>query len=329
MPTTKTKSNDFLSPEMQAFAPYLILVLIVFSAYGNIFENGFLFDDSLLIEINDYLRGWSHIGDILTGSTTSGAHIEGGFYRPLQILLYLFAFNFGEGTTTWFHAINLALHLANTCFVYRIGTKLGFNANGVFLAALIWGVHPVHTEAVTYMSGTADPLSAFFCLWAIAVLLPDFTPRKIVIIIPLFLLGLVSKEATSMFPLLVMVCLFYTSKNRFSPRTYFRTWPLWIISLVFVYWRMTAEGFDGPQTYDRFYMMPQFSDLKAYANEPLYRVYTFLATLPNYLQLLIWPTDLHMERSFPIQPTFWTWIVIAGVMMIVFAAGHIDLQLQN
>jgi len=126
-----------------------------------------------------------------------------------------------------------------------------------------------------------------------------------------------------MFPLLVMACLFYVSPNRLKPRTYFRTWPLWVISIAFVIWRSHAPGFDGPQTYDRFYKMPQFGDLKIYAEEPLYRVYTFLATLPQYLRLLVWPNDLHMERAFPIQPHFWTWIVLSGVIVAVFMAGHI------
>jgi protein O-mannosyl-transferase len=323
MPETETQNASFLSPRAGAVAPYLILSLIVLAVYANVFNNAFLFDDDLLIKINDYLRGWGHIGDILTGSTTSGAHIVGGFFRPLQILLYLFAFHLGDGGTYWFHALNLGLHIANTCFVYKIGVKLGFNPKAVFWGALLWGVHPIHTEAVTYISGTADPLSVFFCLWAIVILLPDFTPRKILAVIPLFLLGLVSKETMAMFPLLVMACLFYASPDRLKARTYFRTWPLWIIALAFAYWRTQMQGLDGPQTYGRFYAMPQFADLKAYADEPIFRVYTFLATLPEYLRLLIWPSDLHMERSFPIQPTLWAWIVWGGIVIIAFAMGHI------
>ncbi len=323
MSATETQSSDLLPPFARIAAPYLILALIVFAAYANIFNNEFLFDDDLLIKINTYLRGWDHIGDILTKSTTSGAQIVGGFYRPLQILLYLFAFHLGDGGTFFFHALNLGLHIANVCFVYKIGLKLGFDPKAVFVGALLWGVHPIHTEAVTYMSATADPLSTFFCLWAIVILLPDFTPRKILSVIPLFFLGLVSKETVAMFPLLVMACLFYTSPDRLKPRAYFKTWPLWVITLVFVYWRTHMQGLDGPQTYGRFYAMPQFADLKAYADEPIYRVYTFLATLPEYLRLLLWPADLHMERSFPIQPTFWAWLVWGGVMMLVFALGHI------
>ena len=318
----ETPAHDFLPTPVRALAPYWILALIVFAAYGNIYDNAFLFDDDLLISLNTYLRGWSHIGDILTGSTISGAHITGGFFRPVQIMLYLLAFHAGNGSTFWFHALNLSLHIANTCFVYKLGTKLGFDAKGVFLAALFWGLHPLHTEAVTYMSATADPLFAFFCLWAIIVLLPDFTPRKILMIFPLFLLALLSKETAVMFPLLVMTCLFYISPRRLNFRLYTRTIPLWIATLAYVYWRTHAAGFDGPQTYDHYYAFPQFADLKMYAEHPLDRIYTFLATLPFYLKLLIWPTGLHMERSFPIYKSFFAVPVMAGLTMLVFALGH-------
>jgi tetratricopeptide (TPR) repeat protein len=337
MSLAETQTNDLMPPLARAVAPYLVLALVVFAAYSNTFDNVFLFDDDLIIKGNTYLKGWDHIWDILTGSTTSGMHIVGGFYRPLQILLYLLAYHLGENpaclpgnpsactylSTFWFHALNLGLHIANTCFVYRLGTKLGFNAKGVFLAALVWGVHPLHTEAVTYMSSTADTLHTFFCLLGVVVLLPDITPRKIFMVIPLFLLGITSKETTAMFPLLVMVCLFATNPQRFSPRTYFRTWPLWIISLVYVYWRAHAQGFDGPQTYDRFYKMPIFSALKTYSEQPLYRLYTFLATLPEYTKLLVWPTHLHMERTFSIQEHPGNWLVATGFLMIVLSLSHI------
>jgi tetratricopeptide (TPR) repeat protein len=315
--------DDFLPPLARAIMPYWVLALVVFAVYGGIYSNEFLFDDNLLIQLNTYLRDWNHIGDILTKSTTSGVHIAGGFYRPVQMLLYLLVYHVDEQSTFWFHCLNLSLHIINTCLVYKLGTKLGFNAWGVFLAALVWGVHPLHTEAVTYMSATADPLFALFCLWAIIVLLPDFTPRKILQIFPLFLLGLGSKETTVMFPLLVMVCLFFTSPQRLDIRTYFRTWPLWIVSLAYVFWRMNAPGFDGPQTYANDYGLPSFANLKLYTDHPAYRIYTFLATLPLYLKLLLYPTGLHMERSFPIYTTAEAAQVLIGLGILILAGAQI------
>ncbi len=313
--------NDLMSPFMKGLAPYFVLALAVFLAYGNIFDNEFLFDDMALIATNAHLRDWSHIGDILTSSTTAGAHLSGGFFRPLQMLLYLFAHRLGDGDVFWFHALNLALHIANACLVYKLGLKMGFDARGVFFAALIWALHPLHTEAVTYMSATADPLYALFCLWALIVMLPDFSPRKILLAAPLMLLGLASKETAVVLPPLAVACLFYASPARLKLRTYARTWPLWVLALAYTGWRWYAEGFTTPHTSELFYdnNLTSLALTKAFANEPIYRFFTFLATLPSYAALLVWPSGLHMERNFPVYPGLLYWPVLGGALIVLGA----------
>jgi len=121
----------------------------------------------------------------------------------------------------------------------------------------------------------------------------------------------------------VMVCLFYVSPERLNVRTYFRTWPLWIVTGCYVYWRMHAKGFDGPQTYGRFYEQATFSSLRMYAEHPAYRIYTFFASLPAYLKLLVWPTGLHMERSFSIFTKPFYVPVISGVVIFGLAVAQI------
>ncbi|MDR3449062.1 MAG: hypothetical protein P4M15_04835 [Alphaproteobacteria bacterium] len=312
----------FLPAPLRAALPYFLLVVAVLAAYANIFDNVLLFDDDLLISLDTNLQGWNHIGDIFAGSTTSGAGIMGGFYRPLQILLYLIVTQLTGGGTFGFHILNLALHIANCGMMYRLGTKLGFKPWGVFLASLVWAVHPLHVEAITYMSGTADPLFVFFTLLAIVLLLPNITQAGIYKIVPLFLLGLISKETMSVFPLLVMVCLFFTEPKRLDWRSYIRTWPLWLITLVFVHWRSSNTSLDGPGTYARFYKLPSYVVLKSYSEHLSYRIYTFFATLPKYLELLVWPHGLHMERSFPIYMEI-ALPVVLGFLMCALATGWI------
>jgi tetratricopeptide (TPR) repeat protein len=99
-----------------------------------------------------------------------------------------------------------------------------------------------------------------------------------------------------------------------------KTWPLWLVSVTFVGWRMTATGFDGPQTYDKIFQQHDFSNLQLYADHFSYRLYTFLATLPAYAKLIVWPSDLHMERSFPVFVNFWQTHVVAGAAMVIAAA---------
>jgi hypothetical protein len=329
-PLPAAPDNGLLPPAARTAAPYFLLFLAVLCVYANSFFNGFVFDDDLIITGNTFIKDWFHVGDLLTGSTTSGTHIAGGFFRPLQMLLYLFAYQLGDGSTFPFHLLNFSLHAANACLMYLLGVRMGFAKGGAFLAALIWGVHPLHTEAVTYMSATADPLFAFFTLVGVNMLLPDFAPRKFLSVLPVFALGLLSKETMTMFPLLVSVCMaVHMKRTRFVARGLWPLAPLWGIAIAFAVWRMHSPDFDGPQTYARLYELPTFANLKEYANQPWLRICTFFATLPDYLRLLAWPTNLHMERSFNIAHSIWLMKPLLGLLfftscgvLVLFAAAR-------
>ena len=75
--------------------------------------------------------------------------------------------------------MNVFLHLINVLMIFVIAQRLGFSMLGAWIAALLWGVHPVHTEAVTYQSATADPLYTFFILFGVYFLAPEFQLRSI------------------------------------------------------------------------------------------------------------------------------------------------------
>lgn len=325
-PTTQNPPSvlDQLVPAfMRPVLPYLALILAVCLAYANIYDNVFVFDDDLIIKMNDYLHDWKHIGELLTGSTTSGAHIEGGFYRPVQLLLFLVIYQLGGGSVLGYHLLNISLHAANTCLMHRLGIKLKFAPTGVFLASLIWGLHPLHTEAITYISGTADPLYLCFTLLGITYLIPDFSLRKCLMAVPLLILALLSKETAAIFPLLVTVCMIYVMPDRRDYRVYLRAWPLWVVTIGYSFWRMHAPHFDGPQSYEALNKLTTYAPLRMYIEHPIYRTYTFLATLPSYAVLLAWPEGLHMERNFPLYGQFVTLPVITGFAMLIFALLHV------
>ena len=313
---------------MRRFLPYLLLPLAVLIAYGNVYDNAFLFDDELIITRNELLRSWASFGDLFTASTTTGVHIEGGFYRPMQLLAYFAVYQLAGLSTIAFHCLNVTLHAANACLLYMLGRRLRLHPLAVFLGALIWAVHPIHTEAVTYMSATADVLFGFFCLSGCVVILPDASPRRIALALPLFILGLASKETAVVFPALAASCLWLVNQQslplramarRFLPRLL----PLFIIAIAYAVWRMGAEGFDGPRRYESLYQLPAFHNLALHAHHFSYRLWTFLATLPAYAGLLLWPSDLHMERNFTIYLDPFHGLVIGGMTMVAVATGLI------
>ena len=346
---------------MPRFVPYAFLAFAVFAAYSNIYDNVFLFDDDLLIRLNTYLRGgWDHFLHLFTASTTEGAHIAGGFYRPMQNILYFIIFQLTGEQPFGFHLLNVGLHAANACLGYRLALRLGLDARAAILGMLLWALHPLHTEAVTYMSGTADPLFVCFCLGGLNVALPQLTQRSVMKSVPFFLLSLLSKETAVVFPALLVVCGWLvkvqddqqelssqrksgSSASDSEPKTFgcadARRWiptcvgmtpqeigatlPLWIITVVFLAWRVSSPDFDGPERYRQLFQMPEYASLKLYAVDPFVRFSTFLATLPAYANLLVWPVDLHMERAFPLHLNLTTVPAVTGLVMLVAALAHI------
>ena len=226
-------SEGFLITARKSFIPYLILTATVFAVYSNIYANLFLYDDENLILHNRFLQDWHYLPTLFVTSLNAGNNIDSAYYRPLQSLLYMFVVQVAGFSLFAFHFLNLALHAVNACLVYRLGLKFKFKPIAVFCAALLWALHPVQTEAVTYMSATADALYTCFCLLGIFVLLPDFTPRRISLALPFMFLALLSKEAAVIFPLLAASCFYFVNERRFELKTYMRFWPLFCLTVIY------------------------------------------------------------------------------------------------
>lgn len=320
MSSAAPSTYEWLPPQLQRVIPYYLLVLVVWLAYSGTYDNAFLYDDLYLVKENSYLRDWHSLGAIFHNYVNTGALRSGHFYRPLQNVLYLIVYQIAGPSLLGFHLLNISLHAANACLVYALGMRLNFKRGPVFLASLIWALHPIQTEAVTYVSGTADTLYSFFCLLGVIVLLPDFTPRKIFGAAALFILGLLSKETAIIFPLLAMSCLYYMSDKPFNPRTYLKTWPLWCVTIGYLALRFKFLPLGNADLLN----IDPTSHL--YATQISLRIYTFLATIPAYLQLLVWPSGLHMDRDFTVRLDPWFPEIFAGLCTLIAAAGLIILK---
>lgn len=308
---------DGISAARREALSYLLLVLAVFAVYSNVYHGGFLLDDQSLIITNVYLRDWSHLPDIFKNLNYAGSGTEKGFYRPVEEVLRLVLYQIFGLIPPPFHALNVVVHALNAGLVYRLGRKLGFGAGAVFSAALLWAIHPIYTQEVAYMSSTSELLWTTFCLLGLIALLPDFTPRKTCLAVVFVLIGFISKETTVVFPALAAACLFIVSKDRLKPATYIKTWPFWLLS----------TGYAAIYTYMNSYRPFEAStpELDSYAHHIFTRIITSLATLPTYFGLVIYPTNLHMERAFPVFLSAFAWPVLVGAALVACALTQMAL----
>jgi len=133
------------------------LVLVTCAAYATSFAGTFQFDDWRVI-----------VGDLHVQSLAAWWRSMPGI-RPLLKLTYALDHQSGLGLAG-FHAFNLAVHLASACLAYLLLERLGrrlprpLPASAALAAALIFALHPVQTEAVTYLSGRSAALSGALAL---------------------------------------------------------------------------------------------------------------------------------------------------------------------
>jgi len=323
MTGAKNKPQDKAKPEVDnrlsaiPFAtpsrPYLLLALAALLAYIDVYPNTWIMDDILLIVRNKFLTSWSYLPDLFTHLNFAGGRGNEGFYRPVPAVLHLLVYSLFGASTVAFHTLNILCHMLNAILVYRLGMKLTFARGAVFAAALLWCLHPLHTEAVTYMNSTPEMLWVTFTLLGLLVLLPDFSWRNIAKSAAFFLLALGSKEASVVFPALAALCLFMVSPERLKPATYIRTLPLWVMTVVYIAVYTVLNPFNQCAGNVSAAFVHYCSDIFT-------RIFTSLATLPVYAGLIFYPTGLHMERIFPFYTDPLALPVLAGAALALAAA---------
>ena len=298
-----------------------LLCLGVIVAYSNVWPNGFVFDDVPLITRNGLLKQWSDLPELLTTVKHDNGLIA-GFCRPLQALVYFLIYQAFGPCAIAFHALNIALHGANTCLLHHFAIKSRFKKSVAFAVALLWGLHPLHTTDVAYIASTAELLWSFFCLLGLITLLPDFTSRRIWRSMTFFALALCSKESAAVFPALAAVTFFFVNEDRQSASAYLKMWPLWLLSAGYIavwFWFIHVSGSNMDRSPD-----PQWVQL--YTGNLKNRLLTSLSTLTVYARLIIWPAGLHIERVYPTYLTLLLWqpmtgAVIAGLCLLQIIWG--------
>lgn len=190
---------------LQEWWPRFLVLLLVGIAYANALQASFQFDDWDVIvrdpRVQDLAAWWSSMPGM----------------RPLLKLSYALNHASGAGVAG-FHAVNVLVHAGNGLLVLwlvrRFAAQLGEApavAGWLALAtALIFVLHPVQTEAVTYASGRSTSLSALFALGSIASWVqwraqPGGPAWLLAASLLLMLAGIATKETVAVVPAVLLL----------------------------------------------------------------------------------------------------------------------------
>src|SRR5689334_8384217 len=239
-------------------------------------------------------------------------------YRPVQNVSFIFDYFFWNTDEFGFHLTNTLLHAASGVLLFflvrhllsallfpgrtllvrkRVQKRLPWISNAAFFVALLWVVHPVHSAAVDYISGRADSLAfllaaAGWLLFLKAEITASAAIRWVAYGLAALcgLLALLSREIACIWIVLFVVQLLWREKKIVFARKLGAI--ICCIGLIAAYAALrqlpeergaapAQAGFSGPV-----------------------RAMLMARALGDYTRLMIFPTNLHMERTI-VDPTSW------------------------
>jgi hypothetical protein len=325
---TDIVNNNRSSLEFLIVAAAAIAVIVVYTAA---LPGPFVFDDESNITENRHLRirslGWDELRAAAFKSPIPN--------RPVANLSLALNYYFNGYNVVGYRFANILIHIVNGFLLYglarvtfRTPAMAGYvHASGLAsaFAALVWLLHPLHTQSVAYIVQRMTSLSVMFYLLALlcyaSARLHSAGGRRASLSVGCGLAGLLalgSKEIAATLPAFVLLYEWYFFQKldvswlrRWLPGILIAGLLMGIISLVFL-------GISNPieQIFSR-YAESEFSAWQ--------RLLTQLRVVCVYISLLIWPhpSRLNLDYDFPasaslIEPptTLAGLLLIAGLLFL-------------
>lgn len=213
-----------MGQRLKTLAPYLLIIGLGILLYAPLLSYGFVdFDDStLLLDHLPTFRDFSNLTKVFTHDFLTPV-TSGYYYRPLLAASLILNAQFLDGTAPKiYHGFDIILHLLTAVLLFVLLQKLAYRRG----ASLIFLVHPLVLQTVAWIPARNDSLATIFVILAFITFLNFLEHRRVLIYIVhilFFLLAVLSKELTLLFPLLL---LFYA---KFIAKTKIRSLIPWFI----------------------------------------------------------------------------------------------------
>jgi len=288
----------------------VLIALVCLAVYSNTLYMDFVWDDLPQIKENVLITSLKNIPRILITEVWKG--VKGGedvapYYRPVFTLSLAIDYFFWKLNPLGYHLTNILLHLLVTTGVYMLSVRLLKDKPAALFSGLVFSVHPVHSEAVSWISARNESLAALFMFSSFYLYLlfkEKGNVRYIGTSLVLFFLALLSKEMAITLPALLLLFEFCFGTGAWKKK----------LKLPVLYGTMIV-----PYLIARTLVL----DISSLQNEPvLWRIFTSFGILLNYIRLLIFPVNLKAYYDVPVQKTFQAPDVLIPLLLLsaVFTA---------
>jgi tetratricopeptide (TPR) repeat protein len=297
----------------------LFVILAILIAYLGTLQSPFIFDDLPNIVENPSIRTlwpfWS--------AFKAPVGITGIAGRPIINLTLAINYAISEEAVWSYHAFNIAFHMMAALFLFGIVRrtllwdrfKQAYDNNErnwiAFACSILWALHPLQTQSVTYIIQRCESLMGLFFLLTFYSAIRGWQSSNPIywhsLSISAFLLGVGSKEVIITAPILLLIYDAFFRKTswryilRSSPLLYFGLFIGTILLAILILSGRTASSGTGNYTFSVFqYWMTQTN------------------VILHYVRISLWPTLLVFDYQWPIS-TLWESMNAIIILMIVIA----------
>ena len=224
---------------------------------------------------------------------TTSDNVTATYYRPILLLFDFVSYRaLGASVLAW-HALAILLHLVVTYLVYRMALALAADEVVALSSALLFGLHPVHAEVVSWVSGISESLTAALIIAAFLC----WTRRRSLAALSLYCLALLTKETAVMFPVVLLVFAMQSDRLTKAVRSIS---PFLLVTVAYLVVRHVVLG----------------GVMNSLMATP---VHVLLLTCPSlalfYVQHFVWPVHLSYIYPLNLQSALTVKILMATLMV--------------
>jgi len=309
----------------RAYVLLLCLVVATIVFYSNAFRGEFQFDDDIFISENPGLKDIAHpFRNNVLNVLTSGV-------RPLTQVTFTLNYLVNGYSVEGYHAVNILLHLVATVLVYlilrRVLGGLRFESGNdnraktmAFAGAAVFALHPVQTQAVTYIVQRSEVLASLFYVGALLLLIRFLEQKGGKSLgywfagMACFFLGWMSKAIIVTMPVMFFLYALYFMDRAAVKKASLGIAPM--LAAGFVLGMRVIAGFKGSE-----HVGFGLEGLGAYEYFS-----TQLRVLVTYLRLIFLPVGQNIDYDYPIYRTL---VDPAVLVSLIFWLGVICMSLYT
>lgn len=307
-------------------AAVALLVVLGAALYSTNLSNPLFWDDEDIVVLNEDVHGLGpqNLRRMFTRDLMAGSGTRTNYYRPLTSLSFAANYAVGGLDPRGYHAVNDALHVAAAVLVFLLLASATASRPAALIAAVLFLVHPLQTEAVTYVAGRSDPLHLVFVLAALGAFWIaerrgvgwNGWPRPLSLV--LFVAALASHERAIVLPFLLAV---FAAAFAAGGAGFVGTLRLGLQRSI-PYFGVAAAYFICRLTFLNFVNTLDFHSVPSVYSQNLHvRLFTFLHALLVYYRLMLFPTGLHYKRSIAVHTSFFDLGVWTSALLLALLAA--------